>query len=237
MPGTSVQISRRRACSLAAKVAAGRVRTTAAEQDRLALRVAGDEALREQHAAARRKSTLKFGVWLEIAGRGQVPGALRRTDAFLGMQDGAGIDPLHVEPLGREEIGADAGRHQFPGCHDPGAQAIADLADQVDAGCHPAQLDEIAFEFRADRDPEVTRQVGVPKLDLVHHRLPVAGQRPGEKLLEAIGDAGERRVNDHGPQALRRAWRERRRPRSSSCLRSRRWCRRTSGRPSGNLHC
>ena len=36
------------------------------------------------------------------------------------------------------------------------------------------------------------RQVEMASLDLVHHRLPFAGECPGQQLLETVGDAGQR---------------------------------------------
>ena len=118
------------------------------------------------------------------------------------MQQRARVEPLHVDAFGVQERGTDARRHQFAVRHHAGAQAIADFADQVDALGAAAQLGEVTIELGVDVDAEIAREVEVAPLDLVHHRLPFAGQRLREQLLEAVGDAGQRRVHDDRMQAF-----------------------------------
>ena len=187
---------------LRGKVAARSVRSAPAQQHRFALAVAGDEPLRQQHVAAGRQALLQRRVGLEVTGGRKIVRAHRGAGALLGVQDRACIEPLHVEAFRGQVRRADARRHQFAGRHDAGPQPVADLSDQVDARGHLAQLDEMPFEVGPDRDTEVAGQVGVTPLDLLHHRLPFAGQRLREQLLEPVGDAGERRVHHDGAQAL-----------------------------------
>jgi len=67
---------------------------------------------------------------------------------------------------------------------------------------HLPQLDEMPLEVGPDRDTEVAGQVGVTPLDLLHHRLPFAGQRLRQQLLKPVGDPGERRVHHDRAQTL-----------------------------------
>ncbi len=187
---------------LGGEVGAGGVGAAAPEEHGLALTIARDESLREQHAAALSQALLQRRVGLEAAGGREVACARGGARALLGMQQRARIEPLGVEALAGEEGRADARRHEFARGHHPRAQTVAHLADQVNAGGHLAQLGEVVLELRADRDREVAREVAVTALDLRHHRFPVAGEGLREQLLEAIGDAGERRVDDDRPQAL-----------------------------------
>ena len=116
------------------------------------------------------------------------------------MQQRACVEPLHVEAFGGEVRRADARRHQLTRGHHTRAQPVAHLADEVDARRHLAQLGKVVLEFGTDGDAEVTRQIAVPALDLLHHRFPVTRERLGEQLLEAVGDAGEGGVDDDGAQ-------------------------------------
>ena len=83
------------------EVAARGVRAAATEQHGLALGVAGDEALREQHAAALGEPLLQRRVGLEHTGGGEVVRARRGARALFGVQHRAGIEPLHVESFAR----------------------------------------------------------------------------------------------------------------------------------------
>ena len=137
---------------LRGKVAARSVRAAPAEQHGLALAVAGDEPLRQQHVAAGRQALLQRRVGLEVTGRREVVRPRRGAGALLRVQDRARIEPLHVEAFRGQVRRADARRHQLAGRHDAGPQPVADLSDQVDARRHLAQLDEMPLEVGADRD-------------------------------------------------------------------------------------
>ena len=108
---------------------------------------------------------------------------------MLGLDDRARIDPLRVQTLGREECGAETRRHQLALRQHAGAQALAHLADQRDAGCDLSQPLELFFELRAGNDAEVAGQVAVALLDLLHDRLPLVAEGETEQLLEPVGDA------------------------------------------------
>ena len=121
------------------------------------------------------------------------------------MQQGAGVEPLHVDAFGLQERRADPRGHEFAVGHHARAQSVADLADQVDAFGAAAQVGEMTLEFGVDVDAQVAREIEVPTLDLVHDRLPLAGQRLRQQLLEAVGDARQRGVHDDRVQAFDRA--------------------------------
>ena len=187
---------------LGREVTARGVGAAATEQHGVAVRVARDEALRDQHLAARRQPLLERGVGFEVAGGRQVVGAFGCAGPLFGVQQRAGVEPLHVDAFRLQERGADARRHQFAVGHHARAQAIADLADQVDAFGAAAQIGEMAVEFGVDVDTEIAREVEVTSLDLVHDRFPLAGQRFREQLLEAVRDAGQRGMHDDGMKAF-----------------------------------
>ena len=189
---------------LRGEIAARGVGAAATEQHRVAVRVAGDEALRDRHLAHGGEALLEIGVGREVAGRRQVARTRGGARPFLGVQQLARIEPLHVDAFVLQVRGADARGHEFATRHHARTQAVAHLADQVDAFGAATQLGEVVVEFGGDvGNAQVARQVHVTALDLVHDRFPVAGQRFRQQLLEAVGDAGERRVDDDGLQPLR----------------------------------
>ena len=95
-----------------------------------------------------------------------------------------------------EKYRAERGRQQFPHRHDARAQPVALLADEVDALGAAPELVEMSFEFRVEVDAKIAREIEVAPFDLVHHRFPFPGERLGQQLLEAIGDARQRRMHD-----------------------------------------
>jgi hypothetical protein len=188
---------------LRSEVAAGRVGPAATEQHGVAPGVARDEPLRDQHLADRAQALLQVGVRLEVAGGRQVIGAFGSARAFLGMQQLARVEPLGVDALVLQERGADPRRHEFAVGHDARAQAIADLADQVDALGAASEFGEVMVELGGHaRHAEVAGQVHVTTLDLVHDRFPLIGQGFREQLFESVGDARKRRVHDDRVEAL-----------------------------------
>ncbi len=187
---------------LGREVTARRVGAAATEQHRVAVRVARDEALRDQHLAARRQPLLERGVGFEVARGGKVVRALGCAGPHFGVQQRARVEPLHVDAFRVQERRADARRHQFAVGHHARAQAIADLADQVDAFGAATQIGEVTIEFGVDVNAEIAREVEVTTLDLVHDRFPLAGQRFREQLLEAVRDAGQRRMHDDGMETF-----------------------------------
>jgi hypothetical protein len=121
---------------------------------------------------------------------------------LLRSDDGARVDPLHIETLRRQECGAEPRRHQLALRQHPGAQALAHFAHQCDTGSDLTQAFELLFQLRARDDAEVACQVAMPLLDLLHDRLPLVAERQTEELLESIGDARQGGMDDDGPQAL-----------------------------------
>ena len=121
------------------EVAAGRVGAAAAEQHRVAALVARDEALRDPDGARRRPALLQIRIGIVSAGRGEICRAHAGVASLLRFDHGARIDPLHVDPLrqsGMRRRGASPSAR--PGQH-AGAQPLAHLADQRDAGADLSQ--------------------------------------------------------------------------------------------------
>ena len=187
---------------LRGEVAARGVGSAAAEQDGVALRVARDEPLREEHPPAAGEAALQRKVRLEAAGGRQVAGALGSARALFCMEKRAGVEPLYVEALGIEERRAEPRSHEFAGGHYACAKPVTHLADELDARRGAAQVGEMTFEIRVGRQAEITREVVVTSLDLFHDGFPVPVERPCEQLLEAVGDAGQRGVHQNRTQAF-----------------------------------
>ncbi len=183
---------------LGGKVSARGVRAAASEQHGIAVFVARNEALRDPHRAGARPALLQLEVRLEGARRGQISRSHRRVLALLGLEHGARVDPLHVESLRREKGRPEACRHQLALRHHARAQAFADLAHESDTGGDLPQALELLFEISARCDPEIACEIAMPLLDLLHHGLPIAAQRMAQELLEPVGNAGQRRMDDDG---------------------------------------
>ena len=187
---------------LGRQVTGRRVGAAPPEQDRVALLVARDEALRDEHAPGPGQAALQRGIGLEATGRGKVAGTLRGTLPRVGVQELARVEPVRIEAFTLQERGAEPGRHQLAGRHHPRAQAIAHLADQLYPCRGAPQLREMPFELGEVRHGEIAREIAVPLLDLRHDRFPVAAQRLVEQLLEPVRDSGQRRVHEHRVQAV-----------------------------------
>ena len=155
--------------------------------------------------AGRRPALLQIRIGIVGAGRREIRRAHAGVAPRLGLDDRACIDPLHVETLRREERGAKTRRHQLALRQHACAQALADFADQRDAGRDLSQALELLFELRAGNDAEVAREVAMALLDLVHDRLPLVAEGQAEQLLESVGDAGQCGMDDDGPQAFGQA--------------------------------
>ena len=173
----------------------------------------------------------RFRIGIVGARRREIGRAHAGVAPLLGLDDRARIDPLHIETLRRQECGAEPRRHQLALRQHAGAQALAHLADQRDAGSDLPQTLELLFELRAGNDAEVACQVAMALLDLLHDRLPLVAEGETEQLFEPVGDAGQSGMDDDGSQAFGQPVAQDRRRCFSSLRPMKRWCRRTSGRP------
>jgi hypothetical protein len=165
-------------------------------------RIARDEALRDQDLAGSRQPVLQRRIRLEVTRRGQVVRAFGRALPLLGVQHGARIQPLHPDAFLCEVSRADSSGHQFADGHHPRAQPCADLTNQLDAGGALAQVREMTFEFDAKREAQVAHEIDVSSLDLLHDRLPLAGEGLRNQLLEAVGDARQSGMHDDRVQSF-----------------------------------
>ncbi len=187
------------------EVAAGSIGAAATEQYGIAALVAADEPLRDPHRPGRRPPLLQVRIRIVSAGRGEITRTHGGVASRLRLDDGARIDPLHVETLRGQKCGAEPRRHQLALRHDAGTQTLAHLADQRDAGGDLSQTFELLFELRAGNHTEVAREIAMALLDLLHDRLPLVAKREAEQLFESIGDARQGGMDDDGPHAFREA--------------------------------
>ena len=167
------------------------------------LRVARDEALRDQHLAARGEPLLERRIGFEVAGGREVVGALGGAGPLFGVQQRARVEPLHVDAFVREERRAESRRHQLAVGHHARAQAIADLADQVDALGAATQVGEMPFEFGVEVEMPRSRARSMWRRSIwsmTGSQSPVSALR--EQLLESVRDARQRRMHDDGMHAF-----------------------------------
>ena len=142
------------------------VRAAAPEQHRVAVLVAGDEALGDDdRRRARSSCALERRVGGEAAGRREqarrvVPPAGRSARSMVRASVQA-----TSSPCGAQEARADLGRHQLPARHDARAGALAHLAHQRHPGGDLAQLGEVALDLLPERHRELARRAagGAPR--------------------------------------------------------------------------
>ncbi len=180
---------------LGGQVRRRRVRATAAQQTGVAVTVAGDETLGDDHGCGCVELLLQRRIGRKGTGGRQHRGLRRCTTVFRG-QHVAGIHPGDVDALRLEEAGTDFGGHELAIGHDAGPRAVRQLAHQRDTVRHLLQLVEIALELRAHGNAQLVSQLPVPIFDRLEWFVGFARDRRGQQFFEPIGDLGDGRVDD-----------------------------------------
>ena len=144
------------------EVGPGGVRAAAAEQHRIARRVAGDETLGDHDRAERRDPGLHRGVGSELAGGREEARLDGGAVASLGSQHRASVQPRGGHAL-RAEIGrAQCGREQFARGHHRSTVARIRCAPCGDLRDARRQRLELRIQGRRSIEPQLGCQLEMP---------------------------------------------------------------------------
>src|SRR6185503_10569932 len=187
---------------LAGEVRARGIGAVAPEQYRLALRVARDEALRQNDAVDRSETRLQTLVRRKVATRRDESRALRLIAQRRALEVLADIEPLDVEALAAQIRGAELGRGQLAYGKHARMHAGADLANELGAGDDLRERREALVEH-SGVDAELVRERIVLRADPRDAVVGIAScDRRIEQSYQRIRDADERGVNYDGANAL-----------------------------------
>ena len=117
----------------------------------------------------------------------------------------ARVEPGDVDSAPSQVSGSEPRCHQFPQRHDPDAHPDTDFTDEPDAGNELVQLPEGLVKKQRSVEPEVDSQRIVLLADGVQRVVRLAGYDHREEGVQRVGDAFQRRMDDHGTQPLLQA--------------------------------
>ncbi len=110
---------------LGGEIGGGGIRATTTEQHGVAVLIARNEALGDDDRRELREALLHGLVRSEIAGRGEQARLRRSALALFGLEQRAGIRPLHVDALAGEEPAAQLGGHELTVGHEARARVLS----------------------------------------------------------------------------------------------------------------
>ncbi len=151
---------------LASEVGARGVRAAAAEQHRLALAVARDEALREHDTLEAREALLERLVGRKFAARRKKTCTLGLIADRRALEVLACVEPFDVEPGRAQVSGAELGRRELTRGEHARMHSRAHLADELHARDRLLERAEAVIEHRGVQ-AEVRRECVVLGADLV----------------------------------------------------------------------